>query len=180
MTRPQTKTATTGARRSLVGEGRTPGLLWSRYCQRYSGARTVWIACVLCAGLVVATSSPAMPAGGAVEVVDHLLVIGGVDHAALVVVRDHHAQPEDGHDPIAVLVQPGDAALLPIDQDDRVADDQAGLLQGPSGGEDARTAGHQVVDHQDGLPRHDPPLDLRMRAVGAHIEQRGIADERVG
>ena len=66
------------------------------------------------------------------QVIHRFAVAFAIHQPALEVVGEHGLQAQDRHDPITALVQVLDTALLAIDQDDGIANQQAVLLERPA------------------------------------------------
>src|SRR5262245_24476050 len=76
---------------------------------------------------------------------------------------------EHGAERVSPGREPLRSPLLPVDQDDEVADDQAGRLQRLNRLQLALAIGHDVVDDDHVLARFEAALDLALRAVALHL-----------
>ena len=100
-------------------------------------------------------------------------------------------QGQDRHQVDPQAFQARLAALLAVEENERVAHQQALLLQGGGGMGNAATAGHQVVDDEHALPflidAFDGPrlavvggLDINQRRSGNQRKRRGQVEAAKG
>ena len=84
----------------------------------------------------------------------------------------------------AFAAEGGRAAGAAVDEDEGVADEQSGGAELVGGVAQARAAGHQVVDEQDGLAGHvgafDFLFDVARLAVRVDVDQGEVGGEGEG